>query len=114
MDTVRDYFSKDDVILSLKKEIELLKAEHEIKLNKLKLKNSKLSEKCENFRDKTNWITRNRDNLKAKHRRTALVIAELYVDNELKLTIEELADRLFMTKGNISNIVAKLRKGKNK
>jgi hypothetical protein len=54
-----------------------------------------------------------RDKLKGKHKRTALVVSELYVEGFLSLTISQIADRLFTSFDNIAGTVSAIKRGKS-
>ena len=94
MDSIKEYHGLQDKIASLTK------------------KNTELSKKCEEFRAKAAWITKNRDNLKAKHKRSTLMLAELHVDNCLNISIKDLADKFFMTESNIKNSISLVKRSR--
>ena len=94
MDSIKEYHSLQDKIASLTK------------------KNAELSKKCEDFRAKAAWITENRDNLKDKHKRFTIMLAELHVDKCLNISIKDLADKFFMTESNIKNSISLVKRSR--
>lgn len=101
MDTIKQYHSQQSKIDSLiKKNGELAK------------KNSELSAKCEKFRATAAIANKNRDNLKAKHKRSTIMLAELHLDKCLNISTKELADKFFMAESNIKNSISLVKRSR--
>ena len=82
----------------------------ESQLKSLQVKNSALSMKCEDLRQKNIWITKSRDNLKAKHKSKVKAVVELLVDGFLNINDQEVADRLFVDITCIKNMKATIKR----
>ena len=117
METIADFISQKEQIESLQLELVNAKATDIIKLKKendrLKAKNLQLAAKNKIFNDECRRTAISRDKLKGKHKRTVLVVAELYVQGFISLSIGQIADKLFTSFDNVSHAVTAIKKGKS-
>ena len=116
MDTIADYFSKDKEIALLQKKLndKILINEHlKIENNNLKDRNLALSKRNKALCDEKNRTIASRDKLTIKHKRTVLVVCELYTEGLLSLTIKQIAERLFTSFDNVNVAVSAIRRGKS-
>ena len=116
MESIADYFSKAKEVDELKSKVleydSLKNQVNDLDSNnsKLILRNAALTLRCEKLHNEVAWITRNRDNLKAKHEMKVKTIVGLFIDGVLNLTEQEIADRLFVDVAYVNNIKATIRR----
>jgi DNA polymerase II small subunit/DNA polymerase delta subunit B len=116
MDSIADFFSKEEQIKVLTRKLNdsaLLISDLKVENESLKARNLSLSKSNKSLNDKCVRAAISRDKLKGKHKRTALVVSELYVDGFLSLTISQIADRLFTSFDNIAGTVSAIKRGKS-
>tara|TARA_R110000824_G_scaffold194341_1_gene376954 strand:- start:157 stop:531 length:375 start_codon:yes stop_codon:yes gene_type:complete len=117
METISDFISQKEQIESLQLQLASSKATDIIKLKKenerLKAKNLQLAAKNKIFNDECRRTAISRDKLKGKHKRTVLVVAELYVQGFISLSISQIADKLFTSFDNVNCAVTAVKRGKS-
>jgi DNA polymerase II small subunit/DNA polymerase delta subunit B len=116
MDSIADFFSKEEQIKVLTGKLNdsaLLISDLKVENESLKARNLSLSKSNKSLNDKCVRVAISRDKLKGKHKRTALVVSELYVEGFLSLTISQIADRLFTSFDNIAGTVSAIKRGKS-
>ena len=88
MDSIADFFSKEEQIKVLTGKLNdsaLLISDLKVENENLKVRNLSLSKSNKSLNDKCVRAAISRDKLKGRHKRTALVVSELYVDGFLSL-----------------------------
>ena len=109
MFTVREFSALEEKVSKQEKEIISLRAQ-KARNEVLKTKNSDLSRKCESFRGKNNTLQCHVDNMKAKQQIKVKVVVGFLLDGDLKLTDQQVADKLFVDIAYIKNMKSVIRR----
>tara|TARA_R110001606_G_scaffold27768_1_gene88630 strand:- start:11134 stop:11505 length:372 start_codon:yes stop_codon:yes gene_type:complete len=116
MEKIADFISQKEQIESLQLELDAKIAEiddSKKENDRLKAKNLQLAAKNKIFNDECRRTAISRDKLKGKHKRTVLIVAELYVQGFISLSISQIADKLFTSFDNMNCAVTAVKRGKS-